>query len=176
MRTFILLNAAVATTECGRWISTVDTRCSKLCVHIRQTIALFLNYAAKKPSDKNLFWESAPPRHFTKTANCERKLFKKIKVLEGFLTYLYSSSAMENLKREMQSILRLKELLKGEKDALVGLEHLIYIKDEPDLSFVCSLCSKKGDGFNILSHIKSSAHKNKFLVSKAQTKTCKRES
>jgi hypothetical protein len=72
---------------------------------------------------------------------------------------------MEELKSEIQAVMCLKDQLQKENEPLLGLEHLIYLRDEKFNPFICTLCSKSDDYFNIIQHFNSAIHKMKFLVS-----------
>jgi hypothetical protein len=82
---------------------------------------------------------------------------------------------MEDMKSQIHAIMFLKDLLRKEQDTLIGLEYLIYIRDEminPSSKFICCLCKKNGNYLNILQHLKSSIHKNNYLVSYLLPVTC----
>lgn len=74
---------------------------------------------------------------------------------------------MENMKNQINAIMHLKDRLRKEKDTLVGLEYLIFMRDAKTNPFTCYLCDKSGDYYNIIQHIKSSVHKVKYLVRKS---------
>lgn len=72
-------------------------------------------------------------------------------------------SKINELEKELESVLLLKKVLHDEKKVLVGLEYVIYIRDASVL--LCALCDKQGDFFNMTNHIASLPHQLKFLVS-----------
>lgn len=72
---------------------------------------------------------------------------------------------IEEIRKELESVVNLKTLLHTENQVLVGLEYLIYLHNATVNCFNCTLCDRKGDFFNILMHFASTKHKSKVLVS-----------
>lgn len=127
-------------------------------------LGLKISMASRKPTRNDVLHYSHYSRFNTFNEGNVRRFTRLAADSSSRNRIVSRLQSMEHHRRKKKILSQLERALKTEKYAF-GMEFVVFFIDKVFEPFVCLLCAKKGNLFNIVAHLKGIPHKVNVLVS-----------